>query len=322
MKLARAGTPGSDSNRIESARALAAYAQVSRSFGRLSISPGVRTEVIRQRREDFGRNDPDRAGTDLSTRENRSRVLIPGIGLSFRLAQGTQAFAGLHRGFSPPGTTEGAKPERSVNAELGLRHTRGTTRFESVFFVSSYSNLLGSDLAASGGTGSTDLFNGGRARTTGLEVSGAANAGSLVDWSVSLPLRFSYTWTAATFASNFESTFEPWGVISSGDRLPYVPEHRAAAALGLDADRWSFEFSGAFTGMMRTRAGQGSAPAAERIESYLVLDDVAEYSVRRGVAMHLSVRNLTDAVYVVARRPAGLRPGLPRSVMLGVRASF
>jgi Fe(3+) dicitrate transport protein len=31
------------------------------------------------------------------------------------------------------------------------------------------------------------------------------------------------------------------------------------------------------------------------------------------------IQNITDERYVVARRPAGARPGLPRSIAVGVR---
>ena len=39
-------------------------------------------------------------------------------------------------------------------------------------------------------------------------------------------------------------------------------------------------------------------------------------------AVHAWVRNLTDEVYVAARRPAGVRPGLPRTLFLGATWDF
>lgn len=41
---------------------------------------------------------------------------------------------------------------------------------------------------------------------------------------------------------------------------------------------------------------------------------------RSDLVLTANVYNLTDATYAVARRPAGLRPGLPRTVTLGLRA--
>jgi Fe(3+) dicitrate transport protein len=35
--------------------------------------------------------------------------------------------------------------------------------------------------------------------------------------------------------------------------------------------------------------------------------------------IQVGVENLTDETYVVARRPAGARPGLPRTLMAGIR---
>jgi Fe(3+) dicitrate transport protein len=34
------------------------------------------------------------------------------------------------------------------------------------------------------------------------------------------------------------------------------------------------------------------------------------------------LRNVTDEVYIVARRPYGVRPGLPRSLLVGLSAKF
>ena len=38
--------------------------------------------------------------------------------------------------------------------------------------------------------------------------------------------------------------------------------------------------------------------------------------------IYLQVRNLTDEVYVAARRPYGLRPGLPRTALLGIQVDL
>ena len=53
------------------------------------------------------------------------------------------------------------------------------------------------------------------------------------------------------------------------------------------------------------------------------LSDYASAQVRYAVSpwaeIQVGVENLADASYVVARRPAGARPGLPRTLMAGIR---
>ena len=73
---------------------------------------------------------------------------------------------------------------------------------------------------------------------------------------------------------------------------------------------------------MRTVAGTGEVPANQLIPSQLILDISGNYHLNRYISLFGSVRNLTDEVYLVARRPAGLRPGLPRSFMVGIKAQF
>jgi Fe(3+) dicitrate transport protein len=43
------------------------------------------------------------------------------------------------------------------------------------------------------------------------------------------------------------------------------------------------------------------------------------YAVSPWAEIQVGVENLADASYVVARRPAGARPGLPRTLMAGIR---
>ena len=42
---------------------------------------------------------------------------------------------------------------------------------------------------------------------------------------------------------------------------------------------------------------------------------------RTSPPFYLSVKNIANEAYIVARRPAGVRPGLPRTVLGGVKIS-
>ena len=315
------GTPGTDSNRIERARALSAYVQPRLSYGDVTLYPGLRLETIEQTRDNYGKDDVDRTGSDLTTRRNVSTALIPGMSASLQLQESWNVFAGAHSGYAPPGTTEGAKPERSTNLEVGSRWSTDRTAIEVVAYLNDYSNLLGADLAAGGGTGSTDLFNGGEARVSGLELSAQHNLGNLIGWSASIPVRATYTWTEAVFESSFESSFDPWGTVDVGDRLPYVAPHQVFAAIGIESSRLDVEVSTSWVSTMRTAAGKGTPSKDSRIDQHFVVDLAAEYALSDRVQVFASVRNLTDEVYVAARRPAGVRPGLPRTTLLGLRTS-
>jgi Fe(3+) dicitrate transport protein len=322
MVLGTRGTPGTESNRIESARALAAYAQYRLARGGLSVMPGLRYEHITLKREDYGKEDPERTGADLQVNENTVDVLIPGVGVEYQFSEAWGTFVGIHKGFSPPGSREGTKPEASVNYEVGGRYRAGGLRAEGVFFFNDYSNLLGADLAASGGQGTTDQFNGGQVDVVGLELSLDYDLARLAGTRLTLPLSLVYTYTDATFKNAFESEFEPWGTVRAGDALPYLPQHQLAAGLGLEGPRFGLHVNASYVGRMRTKAGQGDYVPAETIDAHFVLDVAGDVRVVRQAHLFARLQNVTDAVYAVARRPAGLRPGLPRTFSLGLRTTF
>jgi len=315
------GTPGTESNRLQDARAFSSYIQYRLTAGALSVVPGVRYENMTLRRENFGTADPDRVGTP-TVDEKKLDVWMPGIGLDYKFTDTFSAFAGVHRGFAPPGPTGETQEERSVNYELGTRFRTDGLRLQAVGFFNDYSNLLGADLAAGGGGGTLDQFNGGAVEVIGLELEGRADLGYLLELGVSVPLQASYTFTEATFQNAFDSDFGPWGEVTPGDRLPYLPEHQGSVQLGVETGRFAINARGTYAGAMRTQAGQGSIPANQRIDSFFVVDLSAEAQITRFASIFGSVRNITDEVYAVANRPAGLRPGLPQTFLVGLRTSF
>ena len=209
-----------------------------------------------------------------------------------------------------------------VNYELGGRLLRGLLRAEAVAFFTDYSNLLGSDLAASGGGGTTDQFNGGDVHVHGLELSAAYDLGVLSRRGFSVPLHLSYTFTSAQFQSSFESDFEPWGRVAVGDNLPYVPRHQFSGSMGLETLRFTADVSVQYSGRMRTNAGTGDFLASQATDEYLTIDIAAGYRISRRAQIVARVLNLTDTDYIAARRPAGVRPGLPRRVAIGIKTTL
>ena len=141
MELTDPGEAGTESNRIETATAFAGYLQYKIGIGRFTAIPGVRYENILIEREDYGKNDPGRTGTDLSERSNTVNAVIPGIGLDYKFSKELSLFAGIHKGFAPPGSKEETNPEESINYELGATDNRKGLSCSALWLYNDYSNL-------------------------------------------------------------------------------------------------------------------------------------------------------------------------------------
>ncbi|MCF8247172.1 MAG: TonB-dependent receptor [Saprospiraceae bacterium] len=322
MMLTRHGDPGTESNRVETGKAIASFAQLKMQWGKLTFIPGLRHENIRMEQKDYGKADTERLGTEVKISENKVNVFIPGAGLDFKVNSNLNFFAGVHKGFSPPGVREGSKPESSINYELGSRYQKGVLSGSVVLFFNDYENLLGADLAAAGGTGSADLFNGGKVETKGVEFQLTWDflATKNQDWS--LPVSVVYSYTDATFQSSFKSEFEGWGEVEAGDKLAYLAPNQLALVLGLNFDKIGFNLSGRYQDAMRTVASQGEVPTSESTDAYFILDANMSYRLHPKVTLFGSVANLTDEVAVISRSPAGLRPNLPRTFTAGLKVNF
>lgn len=324
MVLTSAGAPGSQANRVSRSRVTAVFLQDEMVAGDWVITPGVRWERIRGERLDYDTTIPDRSrpGGPLQVRSASHSVLIPGLGVSRQLGDGVTAFAAVHRGFTPPAPASGADAERSTNYEFGVRYGRGAFRSELVGFYNDYSNLVGTCTASTGGGCNIgDQFDGGAVRMHGLEVL-LGHELRVGEGAVRMPVSFAYTWTEAEFRSSFASTFGEWGTVNIGDELPYLPPHQWRLGVGVTGHNWGLHLNAAWVDEMRVRAGQGPAARNERTDDYLVVDLAMAWDFSHNVTLFGRIENLTDREYIVAWRPAGARPGKPRTYTAGLRVAF
>lgn len=322
MERTSQGAPGSQDNRLSVADAVAIFIQDEITVGPWRVTPGLRFESVDFTQTRWAGNDPGRR-TPTSAGQNAARAWIPGVSVSREAGPGVDVFAGLHRGFGPPGpgADSATGAEQSWNYEFGARLIRRGIHLQVATYVNDYGNILGAETLASGGDGSGDAFNGGAALVRGLEAMMAWDLAAGRSAGLRLPLSLSYSYTNAQFRSDFQSDFDSWGEVAVGDQLPYVAASQVSASLG--AITPAIAVTATLTGStpMRTTAGQGERDPVNSVDGFVTASLSAEYHVHRLGTLFAAVQNLTDVAYSVARRPAGLRPGLPRTVLAGVRVT-
>jgi len=317
MNLTTAGAPGSNANRVGSAHATALFVEDEIKYENWTFVPGIRYEHIKLERENRANGDVDKNDLD---------VIVPGMGIAYQINDATSIFGGVHKGFAPPGpsTNTSQDPEESVNYEFGVRFTEDAFKTEAIAFYNDYENLLGEEtLSGGGGTGTGEQFNGGEVDVYGLEIGLEYDFAALLDDSkYKFPVGIGYTYTKAEFSSSFDSSFDEWGTVVDGDELPYVPEHQIYISAGMEADKWAVNASAKYVDEMRTVAGSGPIPSGTGTDEHIVLDISGEYEVYKNTRLFATLHNVTDEEYVAARRPAGARPGAPRTLLAGLKLKF
>ena len=287
-----------------------------------TVTAGLRNENIFLQEKDYGKNDPERNGTALIIKENKINIFIPGLALDLKINKDLSSFIGVHKGFAPPSAQAESKAEESVNLEAGLKLNKKVWSGQLVAYFNAYENLLGADLAASGGAGTGELYNGGKSKAQGIELLATYNFGSLISKKIQMPLTISYTYTDARFLSDFNSTFEDWGNVNYGDELPYLSKHQLNTSISVEIKKVDLNLNAKYNSPMRAIAGQGNIDENSLIPSYFTVDASANYKVNKNISVFASVTNLTNQIYIVSSRPAGLRPGMPRAIQIGLKAAI
>lgn len=325
MVLTNQGVPGTQANRIGSATALSIFIQDEITMNRFTFTPGLRYEHIWFTNRNYGSQDLDRTGSDLNKNEYNVDLLMPGIGATYNLSETITLITGIHRGFSPPspGSSPDTRPELSVNYELGARFANSLIQTELIGFYNDYSNLLGSDLAAGGGAGTTAQFNAGEVEVFGIEFSANTDFATLMNYQVlGMPFSVNYTYTNATFQNDFDSSFGPWGTVTKGDEIPFIPRHQLNTSLGFIYSDYSLNLNTVYSPQMRTQAGSGSIDPEFSTDSYFLVDLNTGYKIHSNIDLFVNIRNLFNETYIVSDRPHGVRPGLPRTFTGGLKVQF
>ena len=363
-----ARTPGTSvnggvrENNERDASAFSAFIQSRLQFGDFAIIPGVRGEFI-----DFARRNlpvdviaggrPTGAQNVPSEGRQTLDKLLPGIGMTWRVASDVTLYGGVHRGFAPPRVEDIITPaggsvdldaELSWNWEAGVRGSivKGI-KGDATFFVMDFANQIIPQSVA-GGIGAT-LTSAGRTLHRGGELSltlSSRDAG-WTDAETDVFARLASTWVATARYSSTRIANVPCfdgatagtlvatgaGAVPcgaardvKGNRLPYAPEWLISGAVGI-------EHKG-FTGQVEV-VGQSSMFADDvnllavtpdgqrgRIGGWAQVNVALSYGPPKGNwEVFVSARNLFDRLYVIDRARGAL-PGQPLMVQGGISVRY
>ncbi|WP_306302220.1 TonB-dependent receptor family protein [Shewanella marina] len=324
MTLTDAGVPGTDSNRIDSAEAFAAFVQDRITIGNWNITAGLRYEDVETRRQDWGKKNSGRNGAPSKDLKNNFDAWLPSLGATYQINDALLVLAGVQKGFSPaaPGNAK-AEEEKSWNYEAGLRYNQNSLTTEAIVFYSDYSNMHGNCTAFSGCSEENigDQYNGGEVDIAGLELSGAYIINE--DGDYSFPIKMSYTFTDSEFANSFESNLDTWGDVKKGYALAYLPEHQGYLSAGVATEQFDVTLAMRYTGKVLTKAGDfGHANGTNSIDSRTLFDLAAHYYISDAQQVYLTAENLFDETYVTNRVHGSIMVGKPRTVNLGYSYKF
>ncbi|MGY6550392.1 MAG: TonB-dependent receptor family protein [Erythrobacter sp.] len=332
MLLETPGLPGSQTNETREAQAWSFFLRDTITIGNLDVTPGLRFETINLQRTRFLRDatsvDRDTRGTLRDEADNNLQVWIPGISLNWQATDALSFIGGVHRGFSNPAApaagSELPDAERSTNWEAGLRYIDNGLDVSLVGFFNNYSNFVGTCTISSGGNCQIgDQFSGGQVHAKGIEFSTQYDAGRWLGGDWQMPLGVIYTLTDATFRNDLAS-FGPWAAnVVAGDRVPNVPRHALTLTAGIGQERWSINALANYQSEVFNRGGAAQiADPFNRVEARWVVDLSAEAEVAQGIALFATAENVFNNTFNVGVLPSGLRPGMPRTILGGVRLAF
>jgi Fe(3+) dicitrate transport protein len=313
---------------ISRTRAAAAWVHDTFSINRrFRVSAGVRTEYyVTERDLETQGSMPVNFRGDTNT-----FVLIPGLGVTHDVGREHTAFAGVHRGFAPPRTSDAIDSmgtdldldaEKSWNYELGMRGTpKPWLSYEVTGFYMDFQNQV-VPANESGGASTTDTNAG---ETTHIGVEAAASVELVQAFSRSrrhesapkLWLDASWTWLQT-------ENVTPNGIFY-GQELPYAPNHMGSFGLRgqLPRQRVDLGFFAGFTGEQFSDQANTLPASADGtrgvLPSYWLLDATARWRMPGGnTTAVFSVNNILDTAYISSRAPQGVFAGARRHFFAGV----
>jgi Fe(3+) dicitrate transport protein len=317
--------PGSGGNSFEEATSTALWLKDDIAIGRLTVSPGVRHEIVDLHYTDYA---SDATNTVTGVGNGEMDWWVAGIGLTYELSESNSLFAGVHEGIAIPSPKDtlnaNIQPEETVSYELGLRHRSGNFNAEVAGFITDFENII-STSAGLGLTG-VPVTNAGTANVHGVEA--LVSYDPFQGEAVRLPLFLSTTWTSATLdqalvAGGGENIYGDGagGPGIAGADIPYIPDWKVAVGVGLETDVWGVDLaatyvSDAFGTALNSPVSVTSSRQGE-IDGGMIIDLGAYYQLNDRTKLIGGVHNLFEEVMITSRVPEGARVNAPREFYIG-----
>ncbi|NWK54850.1 TonB-dependent receptor [Verrucomicrobiaceae bacterium N1E253] len=322
------GVHGSDSNRRQETVATSVFIEDEIKSGKLTLRPGVRFEFMQFDYDDY--NNGTSRSDDLNT-------WAGGMGGTYELCETDRIFGGIYRGISTPSPkgytdpdpAEQTDEETSISYELGWRHqnTDNAVGFELVGFYTDFDNLL----APAAGAGLGDPANGGEAEVYGIEAQITYDPAVASGQAYRVPMYISATWTSATLQENLATDTgnvytDFRGGDETGNDIPYIPEWKLAAGVGVDFTQWGAFLDATWTSEMYGTGGNYSDQVVSsregEIDEMFLVDLSAWYQINDNWRLIGGVYNIFDEVGVVSRLPEGPRTNQGRNLYCGFEVQF
>ncbi|WP_331345438.1 TonB-dependent receptor family protein [Cellvibrio sp. UBA7661] len=314
----RTGTINKDT--VESADSLALYLQNRFVVtDRLAVTAGLRTESYEQSSKN------KRVATNNEADSSNTEVL-PGIGATYQINTGLQAFASVYKAFSPALNGDALNglqdqkldAERSINIETGVRGAADKLSYELTFFRMDFDNQI----IPANSNSQFQRTNGGETLHQGLEAALAWELGGGFTVKSSATYIPDAEFVGARRDANGNIT------TPDGNRVTYVPEWVTNLSLEYKAGKLRTALALHHTGEQYTDV-LNTKPITEitsgfftgQIDSYTLLDLNAIYELSKDVSFSASAKNLTDERYIASLRQ-GIYVGTERSLDVGVKFKF
>ncbi|MCP5538400.1 MAG: TonB-dependent receptor [Akkermansiaceae bacterium] len=322
------GVHGSDADRRQETVATSVFLEDEIKSGKWTLRPGLRIEHMEYNYEDYKGN---------AFRDGALTTWAGGMGFTFDICDTDKLFGGIYRGVSTPGPggytntnpVSQTDEETSISYELGWRHhdAEKARGFELVGFYTDFDNLL----APATGVGIGDPANGGAAEVYGIEAQVSFDPATANGQAYRLPMYVSATWTQATLKQNLatdtENIFTDFqGGNEAGNDIPYIPEWKLAAGIGVDMSSWGANLDATWTSSMYGTGGNHANPVTSsregKVDEALVFDISAWYQINDNWKLIGGVANIFDEENIVSRLPEGPRNGRGRNIYAGFEVQF
>lgn len=308
-------------NGISETFATAVFVEDEIKVGKLTLRPGVRYEWLEL---DF----TNAAGIQFSGNEN---LFTAGVGSSYELTDRSTLFSAIYQGIASPGPESylvtGTENEESLGFELGYRYRKDSFNAEIIGFLTDFSQLISTD-AGFGFTNTSQ--NAGEAQVYGLESIVQYDPGVEHGLAFGLPMYVSATYTVAEFTGGNLVAGGGDGVYAGardGNEIPYVPEWKLAAGVGVSGEKWEVRLDASYMGSSWGSGFNGDVNPTPtirdgKIPALLLFDLTADYQVNDKVKLLAGVLNVFDEREMVSRIPEGPRANAPRMIFGGVEVTF